>query len=161
MRDASLTDVPHVLLATDADWIRDDIAAALEDDDTQVSRVRKGAEVVEAINLVQPELVILDMQIGNMGAVATCHAIRHEQAAGRLAPVKVIILLDRADDRWLADTAGPEAVCQKPLDAFRLRRTVRAVLEAPPRDQKYSGDDNTAPDAPLVYADTPDPEGGA
>lgn len=153
--------MPHVLLATDADWIRDEVVAALADDETQVSRVRKGAEVVGAVAQLRPELVILDMQIGNMGAVATCHAIRHEQAAGRLDPVKVMILLDRADDRWLANTAGADSLIQKPIDAFRIGRAVRAVLAAPHRDQTSTRDDDTAPDAPLVHDDTGEPSGDA
>ena len=124
--------MPQILLATDADWIRDDIVAALADEQTQVSRVRKGSEVVEAIRQLGPDLVILDMQIGNMGGVATCHAIRHEQAAGRLDAVKVMILLDRADDKWLANTARCDGTYQKPIDAFTLGREVRRVLAAAP-----------------------------
>ncbi len=125
---ASLASVPQVLLATDADWIRNDVVAAIADDETQVSRVRRGDEVIEAIIQLQPELVILDMQIGNMGGVAACHAIRHEEGAGRLDPVKVMILLDRADDRWLANTARSDAQFEKPIDPFRFSRAVREVL---------------------------------
>lgn len=144
--------MPHVLLATDADWIRDDVVAALADDETKVSRVRKGAEVVDAIAQLRPELVILDMQIGNMGGVATCHAIRHEQAAGRLDEVKVMILLDRADDRWLANTAGADALVEKPIDAFRIGRAVRNVLS----DAPITVDDPSA--ATTSDGDTVEPE---
>src|SRR5690554_7002192 len=63
----SLRPVTHVLLATDADWLRDDVQAALADDDTQVSRVHRGTEVIEAVAALKPDLVILDLQIGNMG----------------------------------------------------------------------------------------------
>ena len=38
-----------VLLATDADWIADEVVAALADDDTTVSRVRAGAHVRAAV----------------------------------------------------------------------------------------------------------------
>ena len=74
----------HVLLATDADWLRDDVQAALADDDTQVSRVHRGTEVIEAVAALKPDLVILDLQIGNMGGIATCHALRLEESAGRI-----------------------------------------------------------------------------
>lgn len=121
--------MPHVLLATDADWIRDDIDVALSDPDTTVSRVRKGSDVLDAIRAIGPDLVILDLQIGNMGGIATCHAIRNEAAAERLDDVQVMLLLDRPDDRWLAGTSGADGWMVKPLDPFRLRRATRAILE--------------------------------
>lgn len=118
----------HVLLATDADWIRDDVVAALSEPGTEVSRVRTGAEVVPAVEALRPELVILDLQIGNMGGVATCHALRLEESAGRLDPVKVLLLLDRVDDRFIAHSAKPDGWLVKPIDAFGLGRAVRKVL---------------------------------
>ena len=118
----------NVLLATDADWIRDDVQAALADETTQVSRVHRGDEVLEAIRAVGPDLVILDMQIGNMGGIATCHAIRLEEGAGRLDPVRVMLLLDRADDRFLARTAQADGWVVKPVEGFMLRRTALQVI---------------------------------
>jgi DNA-binding response OmpR family regulator len=120
--------VPHVLLATDADWIRDDVQAAIADENTQVSRVHRGDEVLEATRAVGPDLVILDMQIGNMGGVATCHAIRLEESAGRLDPVRVMLLLDRADDRFLARTAKADGWLVKPVEGFMLRRAAHQVM---------------------------------
>jgi hypothetical protein len=38
-----------VLLATDADWVRDEVEAALADDDTGIVRVRTGAEVIDTV----------------------------------------------------------------------------------------------------------------
>jgi DNA-binding response OmpR family regulator len=120
--------VTHVLLATDADWIRDDVQAALADDDTQVSRVHRGDQVVEAVGAIGPDLVILDLQMGNMGGIATCHALRLEESAGRIEPVKVMLLLDRADDRFLARTARADGWVVKPVEGFTLRRAARQVM---------------------------------
>jgi DNA-binding response OmpR family regulator len=124
----TLSAVRHVLLATDADWIRDDVSAALTDPDTMVSRVHRGDEVLAAVRDLAPELVILDLQIGNMGGIATCHQLRLEAGAGRIDPVKVLLLLDRADDRFLARTAKADGWMVKPLDAFRLRKAATAVM---------------------------------
>ena len=127
-----------MLLATDADWVRDEVVAALADAETEVSRVHRGDEVVEAVRALRPELVILDLQIGNMGGIATCHSLRLEEGAGRLDPVKVMLLLDRTDDRFLAHSAKPDGWLLKPIDAFRLGRATRKVLagdivaDAPP-----------------------------
>ena len=60
-----------VLLATDADWVHDEVFAALDGSYT-VSRVRAGAHVQDAVAELKPAVVLLDLQIGNMGGMATC-----------------------------------------------------------------------------------------
>ena len=70
--------VPEVLIATDADWIHEEVDAALADESTQVRRVRTGREVVKTIAPKPPDLVVLDLQIGNMGGIATFLHIQQE-----------------------------------------------------------------------------------
>ncbi len=127
-RSCSLPVVPTVLLATDADWILDDVDAALTDPQTTVYRVRQGVDVLQAIQQITPDLVILDSQIGNMGGMATCMALRNEESFGRIDPQRVMILLDRADDVFLAQRADADGWLVKPLDSLRLRRAATALL---------------------------------
>jgi len=117
-----------VLLATDADWIADDVDAALSDDDTEVLRVTAGAEVVAATAEIEPDLVILDLQIGNMGGMAACMALRLEEGAGRLDPVAVLMLLDRPHDAFLARRSQADGWITKPLDPFNLRRAAKVLF---------------------------------
>jgi len=119
--------VPDVLLATDADWIHEDVEAALGGEHT-VRRVRRGADVPRAVAEQKPDLVVLDLQIGNMGGMATCMALRLDAGAGRLPHVPVLMLLDRADDVFLAKRSEADGWLIKPIDAFRLRRAAGAVL---------------------------------
>jgi DNA-binding response OmpR family regulator len=119
--------VPNLLLATDADWIFDEVDAALGGPHT-VHRVRAGADVLPAVRQVDPAVVILDLQIGNMGGMATCLNLRLEERAGRVGARKIIMLLDREADIFLAQRAESDGWLIKPLDAFRLRRAVQAVL---------------------------------
>ena len=135
--------MPEVLLATDADWIHDEVAAALDGDHT-LHRVRRGADVVDAVAERQPALVVLDLQIGNMGGMAACMALRLEAGAGRVPDVAVLMLLDRDADIFLARRSDADGWLVKPLDAFRLRRAAKALIdggdfkegvaEAPPDD---------------------------
>lgn len=120
--------MPTVLLATDADWIYDEVEAALADDHTTVHRVRAGVDVIAACHQVGPDLVVLDLQIGNMGGMAACVAIRHEEEADRLPTTGVIMLLDRAADVFLARRCEADGWLVKPLDAFRLRDATDVVL---------------------------------
>ena len=119
----------EVLLATDADWTFDEVAGALVDDETRVSRVRSGRDLLAATIELRPELVICDLQIGSMGGMASCLDLRAESDAGRLPYQKVLMLLDRPADVFLAKRARADGWLIKPLDAFRLRRGRAALAE--------------------------------
>lgn len=118
-----------VLLATDADWIFDEVDAALSGTDTTVYRVHAGVDVLPAVKKVAPDLILLDMQIGNMGGMATCMAIRHEEIAERMPITAVLMLLDRAADTFLAQRADADGWLIKPIDAFRLRKAAGILLD--------------------------------
>jgi len=120
--------VPVVLLATDADRLHDEVDAALADDTTTVHRVRSGREVIPAVKQLDPDLVVLDLQIGNMGGMATCLSLRSEEGAGRLERRAILMLLDRTADVFLARRADADGWLVKPLDAFRIRRAAEALL---------------------------------
>ena len=117
-----------VLIATDADAVFDEVEAALADESTRVVRVRAGTAVGEAVGEEHPDLVILDLQIGNMGGVAACLHLRHEAGEGRLPDVPVLMLLDRDADVFLARRSGADGWVVKPLDAFALRQAATAIL---------------------------------
>lgn len=122
----------EVLIATDADAVFDEVEAALADESTSVVRVRSGKAVGEVVAQSTPDLVVLDLQIGNMGGIAACLHLRNEAGEGRLPEVPVLLLLDRAADVQLARRSGAEGWVVKPLDAFRLRRAATAVLAGEP-----------------------------
>jgi DNA-binding response OmpR family regulator len=121
--------VPAVLLATDADWIYDEVDAALGGDEITLYRVRRGVDVVPALLETDAELAILDLQIGNMGGMAAGMAIRNEEGMGRLPITAVLMLLDRTQDTFLAHRSDADGWLIKPLDAFRLRRAAKNLLD--------------------------------
>lgn len=117
-----------VLLATDSDDLFEGIDAALASADADLLRVRAGADVVPVCRHRQPDLVILDLQIGNMGGMATILAIKQEQGSGRLPAFPVALLLDRVDDVHLAREGRADGWLVKPLDALRLKRMASALM---------------------------------
>ena len=119
--------MPEVLLATDADWVAQECVAALSGEHT-IYRVQRGADVVAAVEHLDPSLVLLDLQIGNMGGMAACLAVRQEEDMGRLERRPVVILLDRDADEFLARRSGADAWLVKPIDPMRLARLVAATL---------------------------------
>jgi DNA-binding response OmpR family regulator len=121
--------MPTVLLATDADWIHEEVDAALADPDVEVFRVHRGADVIPAMEELEPDLVVLDLQIGNMGGMATCMAIRHDEGADRLPITAVLMLLDRGADVFLARRCEADGWLIKPLDAIRLRKAAKVLMD--------------------------------
>ena len=117
-----------VLIATDADWVFDEVDAALSDDDTRVTRVRRGRDVSAAARTVQPGLIVLDMQIGNMGGIATALDLEQEYEAGTTPEAPILLLLDRPADVPLVRRWAVDGWLIKPLDSFRLRRAARALM---------------------------------
>ncbi|MBU6215009.1 MAG: response regulator [Acidobacteria bacterium] len=123
-----------ILLACDDDAIAAEVDAALVDDGTRLAQVTAGHDVIEAVRTVDPDLVILDMQIGNMGGLAACRHLRLESGAGRIPSQRIVLLLDRAADSLLAEQSGADARLVKPLDALRLQDVVADVLGDRPVD---------------------------
>jgi DNA-binding response OmpR family regulator len=137
----------EVLIATDADAVFAEVEAALVDESTSVVRVRTGHEVAGVVAGSTPDLVVLDLQIGNMGGIAACLHLRHEAGAERLPDVPVLMLLDRQADVFLAKRSGADGWVVKPLDAFTLRRAATAILEGgdgATAEQALVGDVNPA-----------------
>ena len=112
-----------------------------------VHAVTSGPEVVAFVTDEAPDLVIVDMQMGNMGGMAVCHELRLQESYDALEHVAVLMLLDRRPDVFLARRCGAEGWLVKPLDPLRLRRAVNALLD----DGNYA-DDSYTPVPVLVGA---------
>ena len=119
----------HVLVATDADWVLDEIVAALSGPDTSFTVCREGRAVAQVVAQRTPDLAVLDLQIGSMGGMAVTMGLRLDESGGLLPHVPVLMLLDRVADVHLARRSGAEGWLIKPLDSLRLRRAARVVAE--------------------------------
>ena len=121
--------VPDVVVAGDESWVRDEVCSVLSGlADVNVREVTSGPAVLAAALEAPPDLVVLDMQIGNMGAVAVCLDLRLEEGACRLDHVPVLMLLDRRADVFLASRCDADGWLVKPLDPIRLRRAIVDLL---------------------------------
>ncbi len=155
----------HILLATDADWVVDEVTAALGDTETSFSVCRDGRTVADAIRSHVPALAILDLQIGSMGGMAATMAMRLDETAGSLPHVPVLMLLDRPADVFLAQRSGADGWLIKPIDALRLKRAALAIQAGgsytegvpEPDPEVESVDEDEAADA-AADADTAEEE---
>jgi two-component system, OmpR family, response regulator MprA len=117
-----------IVVAADAQWVRDLVKSACTAPGQEVIEVTRGQDVREVVGGHDPDLVVLDMQIANMGGVAVAIDLRLEASAGRIPDVSILLLLDREADRFLAKRADADAELVKPVDPGTLRRTVDRLL---------------------------------
>jgi DNA-binding response OmpR family regulator len=122
--------MPTVLVASDANWVRDHVRTALCGPGFELIEVSRGRDVRGAVAEHELDLVIVDLQIANMGGMAVSLDLRLEESGGRLPHVPILLLLDREADRFLARRSTADAMLVKPIDAGTLRRTVKILLAA-------------------------------
>ena len=118
-----------ILIVSDSESVLEELRSALEDDETEIGELRAGEDVRLAVEQDPPDLVITDLQVGNMGGMAICLDLHLEESGGRIPHVPIVILLDRRADVFLARRSAFEGWLVKPLDAIRIRRAARAVLD--------------------------------
>ena len=118
-----------ILVASDAPSVRAEVVAVVGDADTEIVEIDSGSAVRQAVADHDPDLVIVDLQMGNMGAMAVCLDLRLEESCGNLGHVPVLMLLDRRADVFLAKRADAEGFLVKPLDPLRIGRATKALVD--------------------------------
>ncbi len=118
----------RILIVTDSAEIESDVSSMLASDNHVLAACDAGRKVRAAVADFTPDLLILDSQIGSMGAIAVCLDLHLEATAGRLDPAKVLLLLDRRADVFTAKRSGADGFLIKPLNAILLRRAVSEIL---------------------------------
>jgi CheY-like chemotaxis protein len=135
-----------ILVAADAQWVRDQVRSAFVGPGQEVVEVTRGQDVRDTFARIDPDLVVLDLQIGNMGGVAVAIDLRLEESGGRLPRARILLLLDRRDDAFIARRADVDLTLVKPVDAGILRRAAAPLLA----DAAAEREDDGLDDAPLT-----------
>jgi len=134
----------HVLLASDAQWVVDEVVAALGGPETSFTVCRNGRDVTDVVKARTPDLAILDLQSGSMGGMAVTMNLRLDESSGALPHVPVLMLLDRTADVFLARRSGADGWLIKPLDALKIQRSVDAILHPPAEPEPATADESGA-----------------
>lgn len=106
-----------LLLVADAEWLINQVEAATAIGGWEIITVTDPRQAVDRVNEVRPHAVLVDMQIGSKGGMAVVRAIRQE---ADLRP-RLVLLLDRSADEFIARRAGADASILKPIQANELR----------------------------------------
>jgi CheY-like chemotaxis protein len=134
-----------ILVAADAQWVRDQVRSAFVGPGQEVVEVTRGQDVRGTFDEIYPDLVVLDLQIGNMGGIAVAIDLRNEESGGRLPRARILLLLDRRDDAFIARRADVDLTLVKPVDAGILRRAAAPLLAAAAAEAAGYDDDSDEP----------------
>jgi CheY-like chemotaxis protein len=121
--------VSTIIVASDTISVRREIVSVLDASEHEIYEATSGPEVIElAHELDQVDLVIADIQMSTMGAIAVCLELRLQASYDALDPIPFLVLLDRRPDVFQAKRSGADGWVIKPLDAIRVRRATAALL---------------------------------
>lgn len=110
----------NLVLVSDTVWVVNEVRAALGAGGWEIEVVDDPRQVVEAVNESRPEVVLVDMQVGSKGGMAVVRAIRQR---AELRP-RLVMLLDRSADTFIAHRAGADAYVLKPIKVDELRHAL-------------------------------------
>lgn len=120
--------MPNVLLVADAEWVRNDIEAAITDPTSSVTVLDDPTAAGAVAGQASFDLIVVDMQVRSMGGMAIVRLLRDAMATHDIEPAPILLLLDRAADAFLAKRAGASAHLIKPISAQAFRRIVDSLI---------------------------------
>ena len=98
----------------------------------EVRSVSDAAEGIKAIDLFEPELVLLDLLVPGGGGYSVLKALRQAPHTGNV-PVIVMTGLDDKEYKDRIRALGVNAFLEKPCDPERLMTMTRELLDLVPR----------------------------
>ena len=120
--------VDTIVVAADTAALRSELISSLASPEFEILEASSGPAAIELCRTNDVDLVIADIQMGAMGAIAVTLELRLEASYDNLDDIPVLMLLDRRADVFQAKRSGAHGWVVKPLDAIRLRRATKALL---------------------------------
>lgn len=118
-----------VLVADDDSPTRVLIRAALEPDGWTVEEAENGVQACETVERVEPDIVVLDVNMPVLNGFETCARLR-ALPAGRHIPVLMVTVRDDPDAIRKAYDAGATDFLPKPFDFTILRQRLQYMHRA-------------------------------
>jgi DNA-binding response OmpR family regulator len=124
--------VPTALVVADGTWVTNEVRSALSIGEWDIEEIDDPRTVTARLEESRVDAVIIDMQVGSKGGMAVVRSIR--QATDGTTRPRLVLLLDRSADEFLARRAGADASVLKPFDAPALRSALAPA--SPPGDEE-------------------------
>ena len=118
--------IKRILLVDDERSIRESLSKILGAENYEVVLAENGHEAIEKHGAQRIDLLILDLNMPVKNGWDTLDWLV------KIDPVlPVVIITGRSDQRALAETAGADALMEKPLDVPLLLQTIRELMDEP------------------------------
>jgi DNA-binding response OmpR family regulator len=114
--------MPLALLIADTTWVVNDTQASLSRGNWRIDLLGEPVTASARVEEIRPDVVIVDLQVRNMGGMAVVRDIRATVAPEKMP--RLVILLDRTVDGFLAKRAGADAWVVKPFTDHALRQAL-------------------------------------
>jgi two-component system cell cycle response regulator len=109
-----------------------------------------GAEALHRLRLDRPDLVLLDLELPDMGGLDVLRSLRADPA-GRRLPVIVITADTRAETRLAALQAGADEVFHKPAHEGLLLARIRSLLRRVDPEERHTLPALALQEQPIPY----------
>ena len=114
-----------LLLAEDDQSVRESLERALRFEGYDVHAVTDGAQALEALITLEPEVIVLDVMMQGVDGLAACRRIREK---GIRTPVLMLTARHDVADRVAGLDAGADDYLVKPFDLEELLARLRALV---------------------------------
>jgi DNA-binding response OmpR family regulator len=118
----------RIIVIADEAWARNEVHAALTEPDYALIDHTDPATARDILMAENPDVVVIDLQVGSMGGVAIARELRQQAALAGEDDTPVVLLLDRAADSFIAKRAGVAAWVTKPFTAHDIRTAIEHAL---------------------------------
>jgi len=141
----------RLLLVDDEDNLRSMLDAALRHSGFDVHPVANGRDAIDAVEAVEPDLIVLDVMLPDLDGFDVCKRLRQ---TGNRTPVLFLTARDATEDKVRGLTMGGDDYLVKPFSLEELVARISAVLRRtgvdPTGHELRCGDLSMDDDAHLV-----------
>ena len=123
-----MSEKPTALVIDDERQIRRLLRIVLEENDYRVLESDSGKQGLSDIALRRPDVVLLDLGLPDMDGMAVLKRLREWSRA----PVLILSVRDRPDEKVAALDAGADDYVTKPFEASELLARLRAIQRRAP-----------------------------
>ncbi|HYR94442.1 MAG TPA: HD domain-containing phosphohydrolase [Methylomirabilota bacterium] len=119
--------IPSILVVDDIAANRELLLAHLEQFGYDVREAKDGIEALEAVDELEPDLILLDVDMPRLDGIAVCERLKAHPVR-RLIPIVILTASNDKATRLRGIAAGADDYLSKPFDAQELLVRTRVLL---------------------------------